>query len=896
MSLATATGRTTIFDAETGIGTPGVRFFFQVHSSVISGELVQPREFPVESDSDGKVKVKIVAGAVVTVSGTHPSFATAVTVTWPSAAFDLGDIGNLSVATIPPFGGITITGGTPSSFLAGTMTFGAGFTITEVTPFVASISLAGAGSGTVTSVALALPAIFTVTNSPVTTSGTLTGTLATQAANLVWAGPTTGAAAAPTFRSLVAADIPSLSSVYQPLDSELTVISTLGSANQQLRVNAGGTAIEYFTPATAGMVVGTTAITSGTGGRVLYETAGNVLGEISGATSNGTTLTLTAPVLGAATATSINGLTLTSSTGTFTLTNLKTFAVTHSLTLSGTDSTVMTFPTTSATIARTDAANTFTGTQTIGALLVTSVNAMTITSSTGTFTLAAGKVFTVSNTLTLAGTDSTVMTFPTTTATIARTDAGQTFTGTQAFGAITATGTIVQTSASATAFESGPNGSTNPTFRIVNNVASAAAGISIAGNAAGAGVDIVAIGGANEGIRLTSKGNAALALSSGLNGSIRLISGNLGTAGTIWYEGTVLGMGLIPISWGTQFNLYDVGIGRNAAGVLETNNGTAGQWGALKAGVRDAGTTTVTNGLTIGHQSSGTPAAGLGSAILFNIDSSTTADQNAAKIGAAWTTATHASRTADIVFYGVSSAAALAETGRITGAGTLQIITPSQTVSLQANGSNSTLRVLNAAQNAWLGVTALSLSVASTGIFAFGTSGVPDTIDTALRRNAAGVLEVTGATAGQWGSVLCGVRDAGTNTVVNALTVGHQSSGTPAAGLGIALKFNIDSTTTADQSAGLISALWTTATHASRASDMVFSTWLIGVETEVLRLTSAKGANFAGIPRFNGTNSTGAGSAVIGAANSPAVTNTAVYTWISAVAADGSAVFIPCWK
>lgn len=78
-----------------------------------------------------------------------------------------------------------------------------------------------------------------------------------------------------------------------------------------------------------------------------------------------TSPTFVTPTLGAALATSINGLTLTSSTGTLSITNGKTFAVTHSLTLSGTDSTVMTFPTTSATIARTDAANTFTGTQTM---------------------------------------------------------------------------------------------------------------------------------------------------------------------------------------------------------------------------------------------------------------------------------------------------------------------------------------------------------------------------------------------------------------------------------------------------------------------------------------------------------------------------------------------------
>lgn len=64
--------------------------------------------------------------------------------------------------------------------------------------------------GTVTSVALSLPNVFSVSGSPVTSSGTLSASLASQAANYVWAGPTTGSDAAPTFRALVAADIPSL--------------------------------------------------------------------------------------------------------------------------------------------------------------------------------------------------------------------------------------------------------------------------------------------------------------------------------------------------------------------------------------------------------------------------------------------------------------------------------------------------------------------------------------------------------------------------------------------------------------------------------------------------------------------------------------------------------------
>lgn len=84
----------------------------------------------------------------------------------------------------------------------------------------------------------------------------------------------------------------------------------------------------------------------------------------------------TTPTLGAATATSINGNTFT--TGTYTLTGTagKTLTFSNSVTIAGTDATVMTFPSTSATIARTDAANTFTGANVFstGALINASSN------------------------------------------------------------------------------------------------------------------------------------------------------------------------------------------------------------------------------------------------------------------------------------------------------------------------------------------------------------------------------------------------------------------------------------------------------------------------------------------------------------------------------------------
>lgn len=70
------------------------------------------------------------------------------------------------------------------------------------------VEVANANTGTVTSVGLALPSIFNISNSPVTSSGTLTATLAAQASNLVWAGPASGESAAPTWRTLISEDMP----------------------------------------------------------------------------------------------------------------------------------------------------------------------------------------------------------------------------------------------------------------------------------------------------------------------------------------------------------------------------------------------------------------------------------------------------------------------------------------------------------------------------------------------------------------------------------------------------------------------------------------------------------------------------------------------------------------
>lgn len=122
----------------------------------------------------------------------------------------------------------------------------------------------GGGSGSVTSVALSVPSFLSVAGSPITTSGTLAVTLATQAANIVFAGPGSGGAATPTFRAIVAADLP-----------------------------------------TIGPTKGGTGLTSYTTGDTLYSSASNVLSKL-GIGTTGQVLTVAAGLPSWATPTAVS--------------------------------------------------------------------------------------------------------------------------------------------------------------------------------------------------------------------------------------------------------------------------------------------------------------------------------------------------------------------------------------------------------------------------------------------------------------------------------------------------------------------------------------------------------------------------------------------------------------
>jgi hypothetical protein len=128
--------------------------------------------------------------------------------------------------------------------------------------------------------------------------------------------------------------------------------------------------------ATTDTLTNKTFDTAGTGNSFSINGVAATANTGTGAIARAAGPTFTTPALGAATATTINGNALTA--GTYTLTGAagKTLTFSNSLTLAGTDATTMTFPTTSATLARTDAANTFTGHQTI--------EGVTSTGATGT--------------------------------------------------------------------------------------------------------------------------------------------------------------------------------------------------------------------------------------------------------------------------------------------------------------------------------------------------------------------------------------------------------------------------------------------------------------------------------------------------------------------------------
>lgn len=182
------------------------------------------------------------------------------------------------------------------------------------TPKTNSDVLFGTNSGgTVTSVGVALPgSVFTVTGSPVTTSGTITGSFVTQLANVVWAGPATGAAAVPAFRGLVDADLAGTTATLAgnsfsgtglvllqtsptlttPTLNTPTIAVFSGAQHNHTNANGGGQITDAALSAAVGFAKGGTGQTAYTDGQLLI--GNTATGGISKATlTAGTNVTIT---------------------------------------------------------------------------------------------------------------------------------------------------------------------------------------------------------------------------------------------------------------------------------------------------------------------------------------------------------------------------------------------------------------------------------------------------------------------------------------------------------------------------------------------------------------------------------------------------------------------------
>lgn len=150
---------------------------------------------------------------------------------------------------------------------------------------IASSSLLGRNTSTGEQV-LIDPASFKAADTPV-------------AANSIFAGPGTGANNYPSFRALVPADIPALDASkitggVLPVSRGGTGLTSLGSAGQQVRVNTGGTGLEFFTPSASGESTGTiygdgmlSSFPTGVTTLMLRPTGNNTIDLATGATYPG---------------------------------------------------------------------------------------------------------------------------------------------------------------------------------------------------------------------------------------------------------------------------------------------------------------------------------------------------------------------------------------------------------------------------------------------------------------------------------------------------------------------------------------------------------------------------------------------------------------------------------
>jgi hypothetical protein len=248
--------------------TPNAALYATTGGQIVSTAALTNGQILVGSTGGAPVAATITAGTgisvtnaggsitIATTSGSHvTSFSAGTTGLTPNTA-TTGDVtlaGTLAVAN----GGTGLTAlGTANQVFG----VNAGATAAEYKTLAAGTGMSvvhGANVVTfnntgVTSVGLTAPSIFTVSGSPVTTTGTLDFALNTQAAHAVFVGPTTGTAV-PTFRALAYADLP----IQLYVENPVAPVAPSVAGNNSVAIGSGSA-----TSAANGFAVGAGSLAS----------------------------------------------------------------------------------------------------------------------------------------------------------------------------------------------------------------------------------------------------------------------------------------------------------------------------------------------------------------------------------------------------------------------------------------------------------------------------------------------------------------------------------------------------------------------------------------------------------------------------------------------------------